>query len=131
MKRTRLKAYRPRPRRRKAPQEDADWWAEATIILLRRSGSHCEKCGHPLGNSAERHHRIRQRDGGDRLSNLLIVHPQCHQWITEHPEFSRGEGWIVTALGLDGDPPDPETMPVRINGWWWYLRDDGQKIPVP
>lgn len=125
MKRSRIKPRRSTPRRRDAPQADAEWWAEATMLLLGRSGSRCERCGKPLAGAMERHHRQRRRDGGDRLSNLLALHPSCHQWITEHPAEAREHGWIVSASN-----PDPSRMPVMIAGGWWLLDDLGGKIRV-
>lgn len=124
---SRIRPRRATPRRRAAPLQDESWWAWATLELLRRSGHRCERCGQPLSGNMERHHRIRRRDGGDRLSNLLALHSRCHAYITEHPEEARANGWIVSALSNI----DPEHAPVRIDGTWWNLTDDGRKIPVP
>jgi len=132
VKRSRVKPYRETARRRLAPEEDAEWWAWATMELLGRSGSRCEKCGQPLGSSMERHHRQRRRVGGDRLANLMALHPHCHQWITEHPAAAREAGWIVSAEGPGGVAPDPAEIPVRLpDGYLWLLRDDGRKVPAP
>lgn len=132
MKRTRMRQRRVVPRRREAPRWSADDWQEATMLLLARCGSRCEKCGQPLGNQLERHHRQRREVGGDRLSNLLALHPACHAWITEHPEEAREQGWIVSANGPIGGAPNPELAPVRLpDGYLWLLRDDGTKIPSP
>jgi hypothetical protein len=124
---SRIRRRRATARRRGAPQEDAAWWEEATLLLLARSGHRCERCGQPLNGNLERHHRIRRRDGGDRLSNLLALHSRCHTYITEHPEEAKANGWIVSALSSI----DPADAPVRIAGSLWYLRDDGTKQPVP
>jgi hypothetical protein len=132
MKRTRIKPKRPVARRRLAPRWTVEDWAEATMILLARCGSRCEKCGHPLGNQLERHHRQRREVGGDRLANLMALHPACHQWITEHPYEAREQGWIVSTLGPVGAAPDPAEVPVRLpDGYLWLLRDDGRKTPAP
>lgn len=94
------------------------------MLLLARSGSRCEKCGGDLlGVGLERHHRQRRRDGGDRISNLLALHPACHKWITEHPEESKVNGWIVPAWVAD-----PALVPVQLpGGGLWVLGDDGTK----
>lgn len=125
---SRIRAKRATPRRRAAPQEDGVWWElVATPALVTRCHGRCERCGQPLAGSMERHHRIRRRDGGDRLSNLLALHPRCHTYITEHPDEAKANGWIVSALsGID-----PTDAPVRIDGVLWLLRDDGIKTPVP
>lgn len=114
------------PRRRTAPQWTAEDWETANPLLLTRCAGRCEKCGHDLGNTMERHHRQRREVGGDRLANLVALHPACHQWVHAHPEEARANGWIVSA-----HDPDPAAVPVRIGGWLWVLRDDGTKHPVP
>lgn len=125
-----VRKRRATPRRRTAPRGDATWWAEATVTLLVRCGYLCEKCGHPLGNNLERHHRQRREVGGDRLSNLLALHSTCHQYITEHPAEAQANGWVVSTHGPDG-PPDPALAKVRIRGFWWLLDDRGRKTPLP
>jgi hypothetical protein len=124
---SRIRARRATPRRRTAPQEDAAWWEEANAVLVTRCHGRCERCNLGLNGQMERHHRIRRRDGGDRLSNLLALHPTCHTYITEHPEEAKANGWIVSALA----GTDPTEARVRIDGLWWLLRDDGTKVPVP
>ena len=135
VKRSRVKPKRATPRRRDAPQEDAAWWEWATMRLLARCGFRCERCGHDLGDQLERHHRQRRRVGGDRLANLLALHPRCHAYITEHPEEARANGWIVDAEGIGGVAPNPAEVPVRLPGLGgtalWLLDDDGGKRVVP
>lgn len=132
MKRSRIQQRRPVPRRRLAPRWTMEEWQHATMALLARCGSRCERCGHPLGNELERHHRQRREVGGDRLCNLMALHSACHKQITEHPEEAREQGWIVSANGLIGGAPNPETVPVRLpDGYLWLLRDDGSKVPAP
>lgn len=125
-----VRKRRATPRRRAAPREGQEWWAWATMELLRRCGYLCERCSQPLGDNLERHHRQRREVGGDRLSNLLALHSQCHQYITEHPEEALANGWIVSTHGPDG-APDPGNARVRIRGFWWLLDDDGGKRPLP
>lgn len=129
MKRSPVRKKRATPRRRKAPRHtDPDWWINATQTLLRRCGHRCERCGDPLRDQIERHHRQRRAAGGDRIANLMALHPYCHQWITEHPDFARHEGWIVPATGIEDDPAN---VPIRLDGYWWLLDDQGGKTPVP
>lgn len=101
----------------------------ATHMMLTRSHGKCERCGHDITGETrvERHHRMRRRDGGDRLANLLLLHSSCHKWVTEHPEESVTEGWIVQANGS----LDPADIPVRISGYLWHLDDVGGRRPVP
>lgn len=104
-------------------------------MLLKRCGWRCERCGQPLGDQLERHHRQRRQVGGDRLSNLLALHPRCHQHITENPAEAMVNGWIVSTYGPGGVAPDPESVPVKLPGLTgvatWLLHDDGSKSVVP
>lgn len=122
----RVKPRRDTPRRREAPRWTAEDWTLANIALNLRSGSRCECCGGRLyAGNIERHHRIRRRDGGDRLSNLLIIRRTCHQYWTEHPALARDRGIIL--LTTD----DPETVPVLWRGREWsLLDDDGNRTPT-
>lgn len=74
----------------------------------------------------ERHHRQRRRDGGDRLSNLLAVLPECHGEIHSHPALAREHGWIVSAFAAD---------PARVEVLQWgeqrvTFTDDGTAVSV-
>jgi hypothetical protein len=109
----------------KPPRWDRDEWEEASYALWRRCGDLCELCGKRLQNRAERHHRQRRRTGGDRLSNLLLVHPECHTRIHSQPEWSRANGYIVSAYATD-----PAGVPVAIRNAKWLLADDGTKHPI-
>lgn len=122
-----IRPRRREPRTRAAPQEDAAWWEYANHLLAVRSGGACERCGRNLVGTRlpySRHHRQRRRDGGDRLSNLLLLcgtgTTGCHGWITEHPDPAQAAGWIVPALGDE----DPAAVPVRLADGWLYLLDD-------
>jgi 5-methylcytosine-specific restriction endonuclease McrA len=131
MRRTKMRARRAEPRQRLAPRWTIEEWQHATMVLLTRCGSRCERCGRDLGNQLERHHRQRREVGGDRLSNLMALHSACHQQITEHPEEAREHGWIVSANGPIGGAPNPELVPVRLpDGYLWMLFDDGTKHPA-
>ena len=131
MKRTPMKARRDTPRRREAPQWDADPWAAADWQLQARANGCCERCGRPLRRDfTSRHHRQRRRDGGDRLCNLLLLCGDgtrgCHGWITEHPLEATDQGWIVPTWA------NPLNIPVRMaDGYLWLLADDGSRRPLP
>jgi hypothetical protein len=119
MKRTPMKRKRSTPRRRTAPTFQRNDWDEATMTLWARSRGNCEHCGRPLNGRMERHHRQRRRDGGDRLSNLLAVLPDCHGEIHAHPALSRERGWIVSAYVAD-----PRAIPVSQWGEQQVVFDD-------
>lgn len=122
-----MRRRRPEPRKRAAPQQTREWWNVANGLLWHRAQGRCEHCGLTIGarDPVERHHRIRRRDGGDRLSNLLLLRKACHEWITHHPEEARRKGWIVSALG----GTDPTAAPVLHWGRRWVtLTDEGTTL---
>lgn len=98
-------------------------WDAATLALLRRDGDVCRWCGEALAGRAERHHRQRRRVGGDRLANLLLLHPACHNGgpgsVHGSPGAARERGFIVSAFG------DPLVVPVLMGTVWFALDDEG------
>ncbi len=109
------------------PRWNSVEWDAASMTLWARARDLCEApvCGKPLNGTMERHHRQRRAIGGDRLSNLLALHPGCHQWITEHPAEARDAGVIVSAYA-----PDPAAVPLLTpDGTYVLLTDDGTKEP--
>ena len=122
VRRTPIRARRATPRRRQAPRWTSEQWSEATQVLLARDHGRCPVCGHLLTDRAERHHRQRRRDGGDRYANLLLLHAACHAEAHAHPVRARDAGWIVAAY-----EPDPAAVPVRFSGTdpRWLLDDSG------
>jgi hypothetical protein len=121
VKRSQIKRKRSQPRRRAAPRFDREQWDEATMLLFARARGRCEIGGEQLGRDhVERHHRQRRRDGGDRLSNLLLVCTDHHRHVTEHPVDARRSGFVVTALSRI----DPADVPVQQWGDTWVLLSD-------
>jgi len=43
------------------------------------------------------HHRMRRRDGGHDMWNLVLLDRACHSWVHAHPEESREQGFIISA----------------------------------
>lgn len=126
LRRSRIRPKRRTPRRRTAPRWTAEEWTVATVNLLIRDHGRCPVCAELVTHAtgAERHHRMRRRDGGDRYSNLLLLHPDCHAWVTTHPEEAHDAGLIVWTH------EDPETVPVRFyaaSGAAYLMADDGTR----
>lgn len=125
MKRTRVRQRRTTPRRREAPRWSAEEWETANHQLMVRSGGCCEMCGDILEGHSERAHRVRRRDGGDRLANLLLLHPFCHAWTHAHPVEAGALGLILATH------QDPAAVPVWHRATGWVLLDDnGNTIPT-
>lgn len=120
-----VRARRATPRRRTAPREDRDWWETITPVLLARCGWRCERCGQPLVDNLERHHRQKRVTGGDRLANIVGLHTVCHAWVHAHPAESRDSGLIVSSYAAD-----PAEVPVWIGGVRWLLDDEGGRERV-
>jgi hypothetical protein len=66
---------------------------------------------------------MRRRDGGDRLANLLLLHPWCHNVssgsVHQEPQQARERGFIVPSWA------DPLTYPVAVRDQWYVLSDEG------
>jgi hypothetical protein len=122
--RSRIRPRRPEPRRREAPRWTAEQWEQANAQLMARCGGRCECCGEPL-TAVERHHRKRRRDGGDRLSNVLMLLPEHHARWTVQPERARELGLIVSVS------EEPDEIPLLWRGTSWRLLDDfGLASPI-
>lgn len=85
----------------------------------------CVRCGMA---GAEQHHRVRRRDGGHRLSGLVLLCSACHTAVTLNPLTAKLTGYIV--------PPWLENAvlatPLRtFTGQWVLLDDDGGVTPAP
>lgn len=112
----------------KRPRWSKDQWETANLLLIVRSGNRCEVCWKPLRDSDEvaRHHRQRRGVGGDRLSNLLLIHGDCHRSIHSSPELARDRGWIVSSY-----EPDPAAVPIPTPRGLVLLDDDGESRRLP
>lgn len=99
------------------------------MALLRRCGGKCWWCGKDLEGRAARHHRQRRRDGGDRLSNLVLLHPECHniypKSVHQNPTEAIDYGFIVPSWA------EPDAFAIFVKNNYWLLDDDGNmKGPV-
>lgn len=97
-----------------------------TWELFTRCHGRCEVCDRLLLGNADRHHRQRREVGGDRLANLVLLHPECHTWVHAHPAEAREKGWIVSAYA-----DDLLSVPVLSLGQWWLLDDEGNRTLTP
>lgn len=92
-----------------------------------RDGRRCVRCHRSLAVvSGSRHHRMRRRDGGHSVAQLVLLCGSgttgCHGWVHGHVKEARALGLILPALRKP--PLDPEVVPVRTLGGWVRLVGD-------
>jgi hypothetical protein len=96
-------------------------------IVKARADGLCERCGQHPGSQV--HHRLPRRAGGtsrewiNDVSNLLLLHPACHELVEHNRLKAIADGLLIP----DGFyPPD---VPVRLWHGTYYLMDDGSLKP--
>ena len=77
--------------------------------VLQRAKGYCEKCG-GVGETLSLHHRkLKSQGGKDDVSNLIAVHPNCHNQhkdsIHDNPKKSKVKGWIVPSWADSNEYP--------------------------
>ena len=103
-------AVRNPTRRRPKTPEQRQAWQLARVAVYHRALGRCERCGANLTMTGlEAHHRkLRSRGGGDELSNLAALCPQCHDWVHANPAAAEVSGWMVPTT------TDPGSVAVRL-----------------
>lgn len=98
-------------------------------IVRRRAKGLCEVCGNPARVS-HCHHRKPRGAGGsssptiNTASNLLHVHPECHDGIESFRTRSYQQGLLVFQSA------DPAKVPVLLHSGWHLLAADGSMTRV-
>lgn len=98
-------------------------------IVKRRAKGLCEVCGATV-ITGHAHHRRPRQQGGTALvatnsaSNLLWLHPECHEFVEAFRTRSYQRGLLVFQSA------DPAKVPVRLHGGWHLLGDDGSMTRV-
>jgi len=102
-----------------------------------RSLGRCELCGGSLDgwDGMSVHHRRPRGMGGSKdprsnyASNLLILCGSgtsgCHGLVERNRRDSHRDGLIVSSRC------NPAAVPILLNGIWWMLTDDGERVPAP
>ena len=98
-------------------------------IVKRRAKGLCEICGNRALVS-HCHHRKPRGAGGsssptiNTASNLLHVHPECHEAVESFRSRSYQQGLLVFQSA------DPAKVPVLLHSGWHLLADDGSMTRV-
>lgn len=82
--------------------------------IKKRDLERCLRCG---GRGTELHHRMRRREGGHGLWNIVTLCGSCHRWAHANVAAAREDGFIIPTY-----TESPEWEPVRA--WWSWLRLD-------
>lgn len=92
--------------------------------VRRRDGGQCLRCGVP---GTEIQHRMRRREGGHALWNLVLMCHTCHQrWAHANPEAARETGWIISVHHTQ-----PWSVPLKTFFGWALLTEDGEITVLP
>lgn len=73
-------------------------WGIKKRLVRQRSGGNCERCGQP---ATEVHHLTYERLYNERLTDLLHVCHECHEFLSGNTDY------------------DPAEKPVRMNEREW------------
>ncbi|EAA3462734.1 HNH endonuclease [Salmonella enterica subsp. enterica serovar Telhashomer] len=64
--------------------ENAIWGKKRVLTIWRKQGSRCPMCQQRITYETgwNIHHKVRKiMGGGDELSNLVLLHPNCHRQL--------------------------------------------------
>ena len=90
-----------------------------------RDEMRCQVCG-AIGSEIQ--HRIRRREGGHRLSNLIRVCSTDHRSIHANPAWALERGFTLSAVFEQ----DPTSLPVcSYRGWVLYDDEGGYRVIAP
>lgn len=83
--------------------------------IHRRDKHRCLRCG---GGGQHLHHRMRRREGGHGLWNIVTLCDGCHRWAHANVTDARADGYIIPTY-----TQAPDLIPLRAY-WDWVLADE-------
>lgn len=98
-------------------------------LIYERSAGRCERCDE-WASDVQIHHRRPRGMGSSRrpdtntASNGVLLCGLCHRIVESHREQAYEQGFLVHQGHA------PMAIPLLRRGFWVYLRDDGEIIPV-
>lgn len=90
-----------------------------------RDEMRCQVCG-AIGSEIQ--HRVRRREGGHRLSNLIRVCSFDHRAIHANPGWALERGFTLSAV-IDVDPSQSPVHTYR--GWALFDDEGGYRVIAP
>ena len=87
----------------------------------------CKRCG---GMATDIHHRMRRREGGHGVQNLIGLCRGCHNWVHAHPTVATAEGYIVRTHVQD-IPGAPLLVWAATRGLAYWARLNEGITPTP
>jgi hypothetical protein len=95
-------------------------------LVLQRANGYCEMCGKVLNDYALHHRKLKSRGGKDSVSNLMVLHHECHNMGTYSvhmtPGASTKAGYMVRSCA------EPEDVPVmQPDGTFVIFKENGDK----
>lgn len=64
----------------------------ARELVWERQDRQCARCGN---TGREIHHRMRRREGGHGVHNLVGLCGTCHRWVHANPKAAQEQGYII------------------------------------
>ena len=89
----------------------------ARKAVRERDLERCVRCS--SADAHDIHHRMRRRDGGHALSNMVLLCRFDHEWVHANPAKAREHGFIVSAWG------DVLDSPIKSFRGWVVLDNEG------
>lgn len=88
------------------------------LAVIARDKDRCLCCG---AKGTEIQHRVRRREGGHAMGNLMRICATCHRRVHSVPQWATAKGYTVSAV----QDIDPASVPLWTFSGWMLLRDDG------
>lgn len=88
------------------------------FAVIERDGDRCLACA-AVGTEIQ--HRVRRREGGHEMSNLMRICSTCHRRVHSNPKWAQSKGYTISAV----QDINPESIPLWTFKGWLMLRDDG------
>ena len=76
----------------------------------------CEVAFNDYDRVAVHHRKLRSQGGGHELTNLVLIHAECHEWTHANPTAAYVLGWMVRGSLESADVPILVGKPWLVDG---------------